>query len=206
MVSESPEGILIDPWVLASQLFSPCYIGGWSACQHWDFTEQIFDKIWVLTSRRINGKVQKAGNFHFLVKKTDPVKFFGLKSVWKETVKVQVSDPHKTIIDVLDDPALAGGIRFSLDMLQKYLRSKHSNTSLLLEYAHKMNNRTIFKRLGFLLSYLKFEDTAVIEECRNNISQGNSQIDPSIKGHRLIKKWGLWLSCEFENPLPESEP
>src|SRR5215831_10401610 len=29
-----------DPWVVAERIFSPCYVGGWSACQHWDLTEQ----------------------------------------------------------------------------------------------------------------------------------------------------------------------
>ena len=118
LASESPEDILIDPWVIATQLYSPCYLGGWSACQHWDFTEQIFDRTLVLTTKRINGKEQIVGNLHFLIKKTDSAKFFGLKTIWKESFKVQISDPHRTIIDILDDPALAGGIRSVVDMLK----------------------------------------------------------------------------------------
>lgn len=199
LASESPDDILIDPWVIAIQLYSPCYLGGWSACQHWDLTEQIFDKTLVLTSKRINGKEQIAGNMHFLIKKIDPTKFFGLKTIWKESVKVQISDVHKTIVDILDDPVLAGGIRSVADMLQKYLKSEDFNSSLLLEYALKMHNKTIFKRLGFLLSILKFKDAVLIEQCRKNISQGNSQIDPSSQGKRLVKKWGLWLPDDFEN-------
>jgi predicted transcriptional regulator of viral defense system len=199
LASESPEDILIDPWLIAMQLYSPCYIGGWSACQHWDFTEQIFDKTLVLTSKRINGKEQIAGNIHFLIKKIDAKKIFGLKTIWKESAKIQISDPHKTIIDILDDPALAGGIRIVSDMLQKYLQSEHFNSTLLMEYAFKMNNKTIFKRLGFLLSILNLGETTLIDQCRQNISQGNSQIDPSSKGDRLIKKWRLWLPKYFEN-------
>lgn len=205
LASESPDDILIDPWIIAMQLYSPCYLGGWSACRHWDLTEQIFDKTLVLTSKRINGKEQIAGNMHFFIKKTDSTKFFGLKTIWKESIKVQISDPHKTIIDILDDPALAGGIRSAADMLQKYLKSEDFNTSLLLEYAFKMNNKTIFKRLGFLLSMLKFEDIVLIEQCRQNISQGNSQIDPVSKGKRLVKKWGLWLPNDFENTFQSNE-
>jgi hypothetical protein len=45
---------------------------------------------------------------------------------------------------------------------------------------------------------LKFEDTVLIEQYRQNISQGNSQIDPISKGERLIKKWGLWLPNDFK--------
>jgi len=33
---------LEDPWLVAERLFAPCYIGGWSAAEHWDLTEQIF--------------------------------------------------------------------------------------------------------------------------------------------------------------------
>src|SRR4030042_4210325 len=36
---------LEDPWIIADRLFSPCYIGGWSAAEYWDFTEKIFRTI-----------------------------------------------------------------------------------------------------------------------------------------------------------------
>src|SRR5215468_882578 len=31
-----------DPWVLAEVTLAPCYVGGWSAAEHWGLTEQIF--------------------------------------------------------------------------------------------------------------------------------------------------------------------
>lgn len=204
LASESPEDILIDPWVIASQLYSPCYIGGWSACEYWGLTEQIFDKTLVLTSKRINGQEQKAGNFVFFIKKVSKSKIFGLKTIWKESIKVPISDPHKTIIDILDNPSFAGGIRFASDILKEYLQSEHFNASLLLEYAFKMNNKTIFKRLGFLLSFFKIDQPDLIEACFKNISQGNTQIDPSLQGSRLIKKWGLWLPDHFETLFPSN--
>src|SRR3990172_7997678 len=43
---------LEDPWIIADRLFSPCYIGGWSAAEYWDFTEQIFRTIVVMTIRK----------------------------------------------------------------------------------------------------------------------------------------------------------
>ena len=33
---------LEDAWIVAERLFTPCYIGGWSAAEHWGLTEQIF--------------------------------------------------------------------------------------------------------------------------------------------------------------------
>ena len=34
---------LEDPLVIAEKLFSPCYVGGWSAAEYWGITEQIFN-------------------------------------------------------------------------------------------------------------------------------------------------------------------
>jgi predicted transcriptional regulator of viral defense system len=34
-----------NPWIVATIVFNPCYIGGWSACEHWGLTEQIFKDV-----------------------------------------------------------------------------------------------------------------------------------------------------------------
>jgi len=182
-----------DPWIIAEGLFSPCYIGGWSAAQHWDFTEQLFNETLVFSSRKLNPLSQNPGGHRFILRKTSPAKMFGFKVVWKSGVKIHVSDPHKTIIDILDDPKNGGGIRMVCDCLKSYLNSHERDLSVLMEYAFKMNNKTIFKRLGYLLSVLKYEDVKIIEQCRAYISKGNSQLDPTIKGRKLVKNWGLWV-------------
>jgi len=40
-----------DAWVVADRVFSPCYIGGWSACEYWDLTDQVFRTILVVAHR-----------------------------------------------------------------------------------------------------------------------------------------------------------
>lgn len=197
----SPDQSLMDPWIIAHELFAPCYIGGWSAAQHWGFTEQIFESTLVITSRHINGKKQTAGGLTFLIKKLKAERMFGLKAVWKEQLKVQVSDPHKTIIDMFDDPSIGGGMRSVIDFFEQYLSSSHFNADILLEYASKMNNKSIFKRLGFVLSKISPKSIALIHHCKQNISQGNSQLDPHLKGNRLLKKWRLWIPQNFEKQM-----
>ena len=198
IAAETPDGGVLDPWVIASQIFSPCYIGGWSAAKHWDFTEQLFESTIVFTSRRLNQKEQSIAGLTFLVKKSTSNKMFGLKSVWKDQIKVQVSDPHKTIIDMFDDPLIGGGIRSVVDFFQKYLSSSACDLNILTQYAQKMNNKAIFKRLGFVLSKIKPDETHWITQCSRQLSQGNSQLDPASKGKRLIKKWRLWIPEGFE--------
>lgn len=201
IAATSSDHSLIDPWIVANELFAPCYIGGWSAAEHWGFTEQIFESTLVITSRHINGKKQMAGGSAFFIKKLKVRRMFGLKTIWKDQLKIQIADPHKTIIDMFDDPAVGGGIRLVIDFFQQYLSSSHFNADTLFEYATKMDNKAIFKRLGFVLSKINPNATTLIDHCKQNISQGNSQLDPQLKGHRLLKKWRLWLPESFEKQM-----
>ncbi len=187
-----------DTWIVAHALFSPCYIGGWTAAQHWDFTEQIFNDTFVFTTRKLNHIINKVGTQKFVVRRIPEKKMFGLKTVWKENRQIHISDPHKTIVDILSDPSIAGGIRSALDFFEAYLNSAHKDMDILLEYAKKMENKTIFKRLGFLLCYIGSNDVKTISFCQENISKGYSYLDPLSKDKNLIRKWRLWLPKHFK--------
>jgi Predicted transcriptional regulator len=52
LTSSTTDVTLEDPLVIAEKLFSPCYVGGWSAAEYWGMTEQIFRTIVVFTTRK----------------------------------------------------------------------------------------------------------------------------------------------------------
>lgn len=186
-----------DPWIVARALFSPCYIGGWSAVEFWDFTEQIFQTVIVVTSRRFSQRNFQVEAIHYRLKKTSQENLFGIKNIWRGNVKVQVSDPSKTIIDLLDDPSLGGGMRSIIDFFENYLQSEYKSLDLLLEYGDRLNNRTVFKRLGFLMDSLQPLESEFINECKKRISKGRSQFDPTIKGKNFISRWSLLVPGAF---------
>src|ERR1700735_1179401 len=103
--------VLDDAWVLVPALFAPAYIAGRTAAEHWDLTEQIFKDIVVVTGQTLRTKLQKRHGFDFTLKPLKSEKIFGTKPVWRHHTKVPVSDVHRTIIDMLDDPAIGGGIQ-----------------------------------------------------------------------------------------------
>lgn len=45
--------VIEDPWTLVPELFEPGYVGGASAAQHWDLTEQMFRSVFVYTARPV---------------------------------------------------------------------------------------------------------------------------------------------------------
>ncbi len=188
-----------DPWILGSALFAPAYIGGWSALEHWELTEQVFASTMVFTSKRVRKTSTELGGARFQIRTIDQGKFFGLKSVWRGSTRVQVSDPTRTMIDLFNDPSIGGGIRPTTEALQIYLRRNDSDLKLLTRYAADMSNGAIFKRLGFVAESLGIADSRFIEECQAHLSKGFSKLDPTLESKNLSTKWRLWYPDSWKN-------
>ena len=184
---------LEDPWLIAGRIYSPCYIGGWSAAEHWGLTEQIFRTVVVMTTQKPRERSPTIKGTKFMLRTVSDKAMFGLKSAWRGRVKISVSDPTRTMVDTLNDPSLGGGIRSTVDMLSNYLRSEDKNLELLIEYAERLGNGAVFKRLGFLLERLRPEEVNRIDKCRTNLTSGNAKLDPQLSADRLITRWRLWV-------------
>lgn len=180
-----------DPWILANNLFFPGYIAGFSAVKHWDFTDQIFEKTTFFTAKKIRNRHPVIGASHFYLKTISQHKIFGTKAAWRENVKVAVSDPTKTIVDLFDDPALVGGMRIVRDIFLAYKKSEFYDLDKLVLYAEKMKNKTIFKRFGFLIETLGLEDIIEKYNLIERISLGYPEFDPGFKNNILIHRWKL---------------
>lgn len=191
--SDTSNVMVDEPWILAKSLFSPCYIGGWSAGEHWDLTEQIYSSTMVFTSKKTTARELNLQGARFTVKTIKSERIFGLKTIWIQNQKIQISDPSRTIVDAFNDPATVGGIRMAVDMLDRYLRSEHKSLELVFEYAVKMKNAAIFKRMGYIFSQHFPNEQNFIQMARKNIKSGYSQLDPSTPGKTLITQWGLWI-------------
>jgi predicted transcriptional regulator of viral defense system len=187
-----------DPWIVASKAFAPSYIGGWSACEHWDLTEQVFRDVVVVTSRPVRRRHQKLQGMPFIVTARSGDAMFGTRNVWRRDVRVAVSDPSRTIIDVLDDPGIGGGIRHVAAVLDEYLRSEHRLDEQLIEYGDRLGNRAVFKRLGWLLEVLGV-DGALKDACLARRSAGLSKLDPTVStAGRIVRRWGLRVNVDLE--------
>ena len=186
--------VLEDPWVLVSELYDPGYIGGWSALEYWELTEQLFRSICVLTHKRTTYGETTLQGVGFFVKYIPEKKLFGTRSVWHGSVKVQISDPHKTILDIIDDLNLGAGLQHTTDCLSEFVKvfNKQSDLDLLLEYAIQINNGALFKKLGFLAEQLELNQL-FIDECHKRLTKGYAYLDKNAQNNSLITKWRLWI-------------
>jgi predicted transcriptional regulator of viral defense system len=186
------ERVLDDAWVLVPALFAPAYIGGRTAAEHWDLTEQIFKDVVVITGQAIREKRQERQGFQFTLKHINVSKIFGTKPIWRHHTKVPISDVHRTILDMLDDPALGGGIQQVSDCLNSYLKRADHNDQKLIEYGERLRNGAVFKRLGFLAERSQ-GGAKLAELCSARLTAGNAKLDPALPCSRLVSKWRLLI-------------
>jgi predicted transcriptional regulator of viral defense system len=181
-----------DPWVVATKVFAPCYVGGWSACEHWGLTEQIFRAIAVYTTKALRVRAETIQTTPFVLRHTAPRNLFGLRPVWRERVKTHVSDPTRTIVDCLDEPAMGGGVAHVAHALEEYFAGEHRNESLLIDYGRRLDNGAIFKRLGYLIETMGLDAPATLAACLERRTAGLVRLDPSVTvPGRIVRRWNL---------------
>lgn len=193
--AESSDRWAEDPWVIASALFSPCYIGGWSACEHWGLTEQIFRDVFVYTSKPPRKARQEIFSTSFQLKRMSAKKLFGTVPAWRGQIKIQVSDPSRTLVDIFNDPSVAGGFPQAVRLLRAYLASEHKDLKKLLQYLVAYDVGALFKRFGYLFKMVSPQETAFITECSRRIGKGYSKLDPSVMARGpYLRFWNLRIN------------
>jgi predicted transcriptional regulator of viral defense system len=195
------EQVVEDPWVLVPTLFRECYVGGWTAAHHWDLTEQLFNETVVLTTRRIAQKRVTAQGVAFLLHHTSKERLFGLKPLWRGTTRVNVSDPARTLIDMIAMPSIGGGIDHAADCLAAYLKSRRNDRGLLIRYAEQFGNGAIFKRLGFLAE-TRLQNEELAAACRARLTHGYAKLDPALHSPMLVTAWRLWVPERWKRASP----
>lgn len=179
-----------NPWMIANELFFPCYIGGWTAANFWGLTEQLFLKTWVMTTRPVHKKERSVAQHDYVLRQIKSTSLFGLKNEWIENNKILISDPHKTVLDFLSFPDEYTA-QTMVEIVNSYLSSELKNIDILAQYAQKIPNRTALKRLGLLLELLAPDEKILIEFCHNNISKGYSSLSTQSACTQAIPRWNL---------------
>jgi len=182
--------VVQDPWILVPALFAPGYIAGRTAAEYWDLTEQIFRDIVVFTARPVRKKTIERQTAVFTLKHIREELIFGTRTVWRGQTRIAVSDVHRTIVDMLDDPAVGGGIQHVADCFGEYMKRSDVDPAKLVEYAQRQGNGAIFKRLGFLAERHP-EGRDLAEKAKAHLTKGHAKLDPALACTRLVTRWRL---------------
>jgi predicted transcriptional regulator of viral defense system len=184
----------LHEFVIASYIVEPYAISYWSALHHYGLTEQIPSTVFVQTpARKKKSQIEIFGvNYQIVRVKED--KFFGIRKEWIEETPVSVTDKEKTIIDCLDKPHYSGGII----EVAKALKNNLLDYNKLREYALKLDNFAVIRRLGYLS-----EKMGVPIDLPPPHSNKYLLLDPTMPSQgKNDPKWRLVINQE--TILPES--
>ena len=181
------------PFVIASHLVEPYYIGYWSALNYHGLSEQVPSVIFVVSSKRRKDRTILDTRFRFVTIKKS--KIFELIEVNLSNSQVKISGVEKTIADCLDHPEYCGG----LEEIAKALFFDHRELDMkkIIKNAEKIGNKTIIKRLGYLLDLFKHHE---YEHLFKDVvlSKGFPKLDPKLpKRGTFDDRWKLLVNVDI---------
>ena len=184
-----------DPWFLAALVWSPCFVTGWSAANHWSLTDQVFRSTVIATAMRVRHVDHVLAGSLFVVHHVDESQLdWGLRTEWRHNVKVQIADPARTVAEMLCVPALGGGIRHVGEILETFVDERDPID--LVAALGRLGNGASFKRLGYLIEHLGLGLDAVMAECQRHVTAGIADLDPSMASAGVrSSRWGLRINA-----------
>ncbi len=188
------DSYIVHSFVIGSFLVEPYYIGFWSALNYHGLTDQIPRTTFVVTTKA-KKPLDILDSRYYFVKLTER-KFFGFSEHVIDSIKVNISEPEKTVADCLDHPEHSGGI----DEIARSIFFSHSDLDLnrVKEHALKMRNITILKRLGYILEVTGLLSSFGFLFEGIELSRGYSPLDPlSVRKGRYNSKWKLLINREI---------
>lgn len=163
-------------FLIAHHLAPEGYIAYWTAIHHHGLTEQIPRSVWVATPRRRPEMTALGVRYIFVTLR--PHKVFGHQPVWIEGQPVPIADLEKCLVDALDHPEHCGGIGEVAKALTIALTERRTDLERLTEYALRMRNGAILKRLGYLIGHLSLPVGDFPERWRRMLPAGYVRLDP----------------------------
>lgn len=200
--AESPRAWTEDALVVATGIWSPCYFTGWTAANHWGLSEQVFRTTVLKTTRRVRANNVEMLEHDYLVSHIDKRHLvWGMEASWQDEVRLTYADPARTVIDILDEPRLGGGIRHGAEVLVAYLGDRDPDR--LIDYGDRLGNRAVFKRLGYLIESLGVGRPKLLSACRQRLSAGVSMLDPDgPRDGPRVPEWNLRANVHVSEMNP----
>ncbi len=200
--SSSAQPVVGDPLAVAMELFKPCYISGWTAAQHWDLTEQIFNVVSVYSSKPERRSLINVGGVRYRIRRVPQDAIFGTTKVWSGRVTIQMATVHRTVIDVLDAPEMGGGGRQTVDIVRAYWERPDASPGTLYDLAARLGRGSVFKRMGFLAETFGSVTGEWMERFLGKLTAGVTLLDPASPDRGpIVSRWKLRVNVPMEDAL-----
>ena len=156
-VIELPARRSEDPLVAATSHLSgePHFVSWWAALAHYGMTEQVPFAIAVAVRRAHRDREAGGLRIHHVV--LDQSKFYGFRHGSQKNSGTSIASPEKALLDSLDRPGLAGGLR---EVVKALAWPGAYDSDRLVSLAGRYPVRATIRRLGYLMETLDLGDAS----------------------------------------------
>jgi len=194
----------ISPFAIAVALVQPMAISHWSALAEHGFTTQMPVMVQASTTRNVITPEMRSGEayrprgravwqtlgteFEFI--RVQEKHFFGHKQIWANTwQQVAITDPERTVLDLIARPDVFGGTRAALEIFGEALPKIRADG--LVEYALRYNVGAVIKRLGWALEQFEIPEGDT-QPLRNFAVKTYYRLDPRLPpGDQYNSRWHI---------------
>jgi len=165
----------ISPFAIAAALVEPMAISHWSALAHHGFTTQSPTMIQASTPRKVVTPEMRSGHANSprgrAIWRTMRAEvefihvqmrhFFGHQQIWVNSwQQVEITDPERTVLDLVARSDIFGGMSASLDIFEEIF--PRLNIDQLIEYGMQYDSKAVIKRLGWILEQLNVNEDILV--------------------------------------------
>lgn len=133
---------------IAMALVEPAAISHWSALHYHGLTEQIPQKVFILTSATAVPRNSKFGEIKYQCIQVKSERYFGTQKIWLGDTRIVITDPERTLLDGLMKPQYCGDFAEVLHAFE--VRMPKIKLDQIIDYALKLDT-VVAKRLGWIL-------------------------------------------------------
>jgi predicted transcriptional regulator of viral defense system len=182
--------MISNPFYLATHVVVPSYISYLTILNYYGYTEQVPKFIFCATTKQ--KKDMNFENYVFKYIKIKKDKLYGYKKEFINDFPSFIAEPEKAIIDSIDLPNYAGGIKEISKIIRNALDS--INQEKLVEYTIRFPNKSMVSRIGYL-----FEKNDVeLKELLKFKSKSFVLLNPKKKKSSIWdKKWNINVNEEM---------
>ena len=179
----------LNEFIIGSLLVTPYSVAYWSALNFYGLTEQIPNTVFLQTTSRKKKQATEVFGVRYRIVRVKEEKFFGIRKEWIEDTQVNITDKEKTILDCLDKPQYCGGV---IEVVKALKYGSELDKIKLVEYAQKLDNSGVIRRLGYLCEFLAIDIDIPEIKTRNYLL-----LDPPMphKGPKNAK-WRLIINLD----------
>ena len=137
----------LNELIIGYLLLNPYSVAYWSALNFYGLTEQFPNTVFLQTTSRKKKQATEVFGVRYRIVRIKEEKFFGIRKEWIENTQIHITDKEKTLLDCLDKPQYCGGV---VEIAKALKYGSELDRNKLVEYAKKLNNSGVIRRLGYL--------------------------------------------------------